>query len=99
MKGKGKKAKANVIAVTTGNPVSAYSVTKAKLTQEFYVSKSAASADGERFAKTDSVATIVFIDNKFSRCDFYAKNPYSREEWKMLWAIETIISNIEEGLK
>lgn len=39
--------------------------------------------------------TIYFIDGVFSRVDFFAKNPYSRDEWRLLSFIEKQITLIE----
>lgn len=47
-------------------------------------------------AKTKNIATITFIDGKFSRCDFHASNPYTREQWTIMAYIEKCISRIEK---
>jgi len=41
---------------------------------------------------------IIFKDKEFSHCEFKGKNPYSREDWKMLAFIEKSIGKIEKEL-
>ena len=45
------------------------------------------------------IATIFFVNKEFERVYFDMKNPYSREEWKFLSAIEKQITKIERSLK
>jgi hypothetical protein len=52
--------------------------------------------DGVVLSKTDGVAEIVFVNDKFSEVTFNAKNPYTRDNWKMLALIERMITHIEK---